>query len=125
MAPNTQKGKIYIDNKIHELENPYYSEDYDRGGQFLEDICTGNILEFCFLHTQKIRQYLYCFLRYNLYHKKTFLFYLQYVEYFIDKMHGVDYELRGDYYKISSYTVYLDQLIHFASRRKGQVLFTK
>ncbi len=46
MAPNTQKGKIIIDEKIHDLENPYHSEDYDRGGQFLEDLCTGNILEF-------------------------------------------------------------------------------
>ena len=46
MAPNTQKGKIYIDEKIHDLENPYNSESYDRGGQFLEDLSTGNMLEF-------------------------------------------------------------------------------
>lgn len=46
MAPNTQKGKIFIDEPVHELENPYGEDDYDRGGQFLEDLCTGNTLEF-------------------------------------------------------------------------------
>ena len=39
--------------------------------------------------------------------------------YFIDKRAKV-FEERGDYSCISSYTVYLDQLILFASRRKGQ-----
>ena len=44
-------------------------------------------------------------------------------DYFIDEQHGVIYEARGDNYSISSHTVYLDQLIHFASRRKGQAAF--
>lgn len=44
------------------------------------------------------------------------------VEYFVDKIHAVAAE-RGDYAKISSYTVYIDQMIQFASRRKGQSAF--
>lgn len=44
-------------------------------------------------------------------------------EYFVDTQHSSMYELRGDYYNISSYTVYMDQLIQFASRRKGQAAF--
>lgn len=44
-------------------------------------------------------------------------------EYYIDERHKNEYEARGDKYDISSYTVFLDQLIHFASRRKGQAKF--
>lgn len=44
-------------------------------------------------------------------------------EYFVDNDHFMDYAERGDKYTISSHTVYLDQLIHFASRRKGQKAF--
>lgn len=44
-------------------------------------------------------------------------------EYFIDERHKNEYELRGDKYTITANTVYLDQLIHFASRRKGQAAF--
>ena len=39
--------------------------------------------------------------------------------YYID-IRASEFAERGDFYDISSYTVYLDQLIHFASRRKGQ-----
>ena len=39
--------------------------------------------------------------------------------YFIDKR-ADKFEERGDYAQISAYTVYIDQLITFASRRKGQ-----
>lgn len=39
--------------------------------------------------------------------------------YFVDTRVST-FEERGDYAQISSYTVYLDQLITFASRRKGQ-----
>lgn len=45
-------------------------------------------------------------------------------EYFIDEQHKNEYAERGDYAKISSYSVYLDQMIQFASRRKGQSAFT-
>lgn len=42
------------------------------------------------------------------------------VNYFIDEKNKFKYEERNDFAKISSYSVYLDQMIHFASRRKGQ-----
>lgn len=41
-------------------------------------------------------------------------------DYYIDERNKNDFEERGDYAKISSYSVFLDQLIHFASRRKGR-----
>ena len=47
----------------------------------------------------------------------------KYAEYYLDMIHGVEYEARGDFYNIASDTVYLDQLIHFASRRKNQSQF--
>lgn len=40
--------------------------------------------------------------------------------YFIDERNKNEYEERCDYFACSSYTVYLDQMIQFASRRKGQ-----
>ena len=44
-------------------------------------------------------------------------------KYFIDEQHKNEFELKGDYSAISGYTLYLDQLQHFASRRKGQSKF--
>ena len=44
-------------------------------------------------------------------------------EYYIDERHKNEFAERGDRAYISSYTVYLDQMIHFASRRKGQSAF--
>ena len=41
-------------------------------------------------------------------------------EYFVDERMKSEFAERGDYALISSYTTYLDQMIHFASRRKGQ-----
>ena len=46
MAPDTIVGKIFIDEPVHKLENPYHEEMYDRGGQYIEDLVTGNALEF-------------------------------------------------------------------------------
>jgi len=46
-----------------------------------------------------------------------------YCEYIVDEMHKSMPEQRGDFADISSYSVYLDQLIQFASRRKGQSAF--
>lgn len=43
--------------------------------------------------------------------------------YYIDDRMANAYEQRGDYACIDSYTVYLDQMIQFASRRKGQSAF--
>ena len=47
------------------------------------------------------------------------------VNYFIDEKNKFNYEERNDFAKISSYSVYLDQMIHFASRRKGQKAIEK
>lgn len=46
MAPDTIIGKIFIDNPVHKYENPYHEDMYDRGGQYIEDLITGNALEF-------------------------------------------------------------------------------
>lgn len=46
LAPDNIIGKVVIKNKIHKYENPYHDEKYDRGGQFMEDLITGNPLEF-------------------------------------------------------------------------------
>lgn len=46
LAADNILGKIVIDKKIHKYENPYHDEQYDRGGQFMEDLITQNPLEF-------------------------------------------------------------------------------
>ena len=46
MGPNTQIGKILIEKPVHNLENPFGNTFYDRGGQFLEDYTSDDILEF-------------------------------------------------------------------------------
>ena len=47
MSPDTIIGKILIDDKVHKLENPYHNDQYDRGGQYIEDLTSENPLEFC------------------------------------------------------------------------------
>lgn len=47
----------------------------------------------------------------------------KYANYFIDQRHKNSYEARGDYYDIASNVTFIDQLIQFASRRKGQSAF--
>lgn len=42
------------------------------------------------------------------------------VTYYVDERNLNEYAERSDYSRISTYTVYTDQMIHFASRRKGQ-----
>ena len=44
---------------------------------------------------------------------------IKYCDYYVDRR-ADKFEERGDFSTITSYTVYLDQLITFASRRKGQ-----
>ena len=44
----------------------------------------------------------------------------KYAQYFVDERNKNEYAERGDYALISSYTVYIDQMIQYASRRKGQ-----
>lgn len=43
--------------------------------------------------------------------------------YFVDERMKSEFSERGDFALISSYTTFLDQMIHFASRRKGQGKF--
>lgn len=46
MAANTQIGMINIPDIVYDKENPFNSKDYTRGGAFIEDFHSGNILEF-------------------------------------------------------------------------------
>ena len=43
--------------------------------------------------------------------------------YYIDERNKSDFAERGDFCQLASYTTFLDQMIHFASRRKGQNKF--
>lgn len=49
IAPNTQIGRIVIPEKAYEFENAYKIPDhqYSRGGEFIENMVTDNIIEFC------------------------------------------------------------------------------
>jgi hypothetical protein len=49
ISANTQVGKIIIPEKVYEFENPYGIDEnlYSRGGEFAENLITGNIIEFC------------------------------------------------------------------------------
>ena len=49
IAPNTQIGKIVIEDKIYKDENYYHIEEekYSRGGEFIENMVTDNMIEFC------------------------------------------------------------------------------
>lgn len=44
---NTQIGRIIIDEKPFYNEDPFKIKDYNRGGQFIEDFTSQNIIEFC------------------------------------------------------------------------------
>lgn len=46
IAPNTQVGKIVIENKIYDKENLLNEEKYTREGEFIENLVCDNILEF-------------------------------------------------------------------------------
>ena len=53
LAPNTQIGRLVIPEQIHDQEHStmYTSDEdsanYSRGGEFLDNMMSGNILEFC------------------------------------------------------------------------------
>lgn len=49
IAPNTQIGKIIIDEKVYNDENAYHIEEekYSRGGEFIENLVTDSIIDFC------------------------------------------------------------------------------
>lgn len=46
MAANTQVGMLTIPEQVHDLENRIKSDQYSRGGNFLEDLASGSYLEF-------------------------------------------------------------------------------
>lgn len=48
---------------------------------------------------------------------------IDFLRFYIDERNKNNYEERGDFVNISSYTVWLDQMIQFASRRKGRGRF--
>lgn len=48
----------------------------------------------------------------------------KFCDYFVDQQHWSLLEQRGDFADIASYSMYLDQMIQFASRRKGQSAFS-
>lgn len=47
IAPNTQIGRIEIDEKVYANEDAYNSEFYSRSGEFVENMITDNMIEFC------------------------------------------------------------------------------
>ena len=49
IAPNTQIGRIVIPNKVYDHENVYGIEEgkYSRSGEFIENMVTDNVIEFC------------------------------------------------------------------------------
>lgn len=47
-------------------------------------------------------------------------FSIKFCQYIVDEVHKNEFAERGDYALISSYTTYIDQMIQYASRRKGR-----
>jgi hypothetical protein len=47
IAPNTIIGRINIPQKVFEGENPFLNDKYNRGGDFIENLISDNIIEFC------------------------------------------------------------------------------
>jgi hypothetical protein len=47
IAPHTQLGKIIIPEKVFQDENHYNSGKYERAGEFVENLTTDSIIEFC------------------------------------------------------------------------------
>ena len=62
IAPNTQIGRIIIPEKVYEHENTYKIEEekYSRGGEFIENMVTDNIIEYCkrWFHLAGIKEFL-------------------------------------------------------------------
>jgi DNA polymerase elongation subunit (family B) len=49
IAPNTQIGKVTIEEQVYDHENLYKipAEKYSRGGEFIENMVTDTIIEYC------------------------------------------------------------------------------
>lgn len=70
MAPNTQYGKIIIENQVFEQENPFNMELYDRGAAYAEDLITHNWISFChrWFSLANYREFLEDFMEYAIVH---------------------------------------------------------
>lgn len=62
IAPNTQIGRIIIPEKVYDHENAYHIDEdkYSRGGEFIENMVTDNIIEYCkrWFHLAGIEEFL-------------------------------------------------------------------
>ena len=60
IAPNTQLGRIVIDETVYKGENAYMNPKYSRGGEFVENMVTDNHLSFCkrWFHLTGIKEFL-------------------------------------------------------------------
>lgn len=62
IAPNTQIGRIEIDEKVYSGENAYNIETdkYSRGGEFIENMVTDNMIQYChrWFHLANIEEFL-------------------------------------------------------------------
>jgi hypothetical protein len=47
MSPNTQIGMIHIPEKVFDYENPNKETKFCRAGAYIENLASGNYLEFC------------------------------------------------------------------------------
>lgn len=59
-SPNTMIGAIVIPEKIYDNENYYKKELYNRGGEFIENMVTDNVLEFShrYFHLATFKEFL-------------------------------------------------------------------
>lgn len=47
IAPNTQIARIIMDDKVYKNENAYNQDKYSRSGEFIENLVSDCIIEFC------------------------------------------------------------------------------
>lgn len=47
MAPNTQIGRIVMNEQVYEFENRWKDSEYYRAGEYIDNLSCGNIIEFC------------------------------------------------------------------------------
>ena len=66
MAPNTMVGKVFFPEQLDPKENRFNNEYFDRSVWFMEDLVSGNVLDFCqrYLGMMSYEQMYYSVLRY-------------------------------------------------------------
>jgi len=47
MAPNTMHGKIFLPEQVDPKEDRFNNEDFDRTSWFIEDLISGDVIDFC------------------------------------------------------------------------------